>query len=273
MNDVLRQIWLNNERGGSPHPFIATRVDGKWTEFSVTTNGATFQHEKVIGDVYFTPNLFIDDTRSNVSCETPSALFADLDRVSPLDCPLKPSIAWETSPGSYQAVWLVDKPWRSFMEWSHYNKEWTRLTGADKGGWFGSKLLRVPGTFNHKDKFKDSGYPKGRLLWTSDHRFFRATFQKMLPKFFATPEGTNSSYPSTPAVIDPYQLSPRTLHLLRKPHINDRSKHIWTTVGAIRDDGFTEHEAFSLILPKTWNKYVGRNDALRATISKVYTKG
>jgi hypothetical protein len=91
-------------------------------------------------------------------------LYADLDAVEPIksDAELSPTIAWESSPGRYQALWHIDK---HLPEEQHImvNRKLTYALGADKGGWDITQVLRVPGTINHKYAEK----PKVKLLWAS----------------------------------------------------------------------------------------------------------
>ena len=59
-------------------------------------------------DVYWCPSLFEDRRRVMELAMDEHALWADLDEVNPRtieDYP--PTIAWQTSPGRYQALWLI----------------------------------------------------------------------------------------------------------------------------------------------------------------------
>lgn len=113
------------------------------------------------GDLYFTPNLFSRPRRRKELVLPSRWLYADLDQVDPhtIDDP-QPTIAWESSPGRYQCLWLLDRALEP-QQHSDTNKRLTYLVGADKGGWDLTQVLRIPGTFNHKYDEK----PKVKLLW------------------------------------------------------------------------------------------------------------
>jgi len=130
------------------------------------------------GDVYFCPNLFMRPRRRKELVLPSCWLYADLDKVKPykaehmvlglcshghghrMNRDLEPSIAWESSPGRYQALWHLDRPLRP-LEHSALNRKLSWALGADKGGWDITQVLRVPGTINHKYDEK----PEVKLLW------------------------------------------------------------------------------------------------------------
>jgi len=103
-------------------------------------------------DVYYCPQIFKSrEIRKDNVAICPS-VWADLDECSPDNLEIQPSLLVESSPGRYQALWLVEggtDP-RTAMDISkriayHYADE-----GADRSGWDLTQLLRVPGTTNHK---------------------------------------------------------------------------------------------------------------------------
>src|SRR6185295_3143239 len=59
------------------------------------------------GDWYFCPVVFSKPRRIKEFALPTNVLWADLDPVHPDQCRLKPSIAWESSPGRYQALWFL----------------------------------------------------------------------------------------------------------------------------------------------------------------------
>jgi hypothetical protein len=98
-------------------------------------------------DLFFTPLMF-RGKRSNDNCLRAGVLFADLDRAEyPV---ITPSVWWGTSAGNSQAVWYLRYPMTDMELWRQLNQWMTIETGADRGGWMQSKLLRVPGTLNYK---------------------------------------------------------------------------------------------------------------------------
>ena len=112
-------------------------------------------------DVYFTPAVFRPGTKRMVSADaiTTEVLWADLDRKFNLEHlrELPPTWVWATSPGSFQAMWRIgphaDTTPGDLFRPGGYNQALTYYLDADKGGWFGAKFLRVPGTANHKPQY------------------------------------------------------------------------------------------------------------------------
>jgi hypothetical protein len=103
-------------------------------------------------DIYFCPQLFSSKKVSKESVSVCPALWADLDECSPDNLEEKPSFVAETSPGRYQALWILD-PRPSVGEAEDFSKRIAYKyaeQGADLSGWDLTQLLRVPGTINRK---------------------------------------------------------------------------------------------------------------------------
>lgn len=81
---------------------------------------------------------------------------------------IPPSITLETSPGSYQAFWPLDR----LLDPQEAEDIAKRLAyyhvpkGADKGGWQCNKAMRIPGTHNHKPErvLMDGSRPLVKML-------------------------------------------------------------------------------------------------------------
>ena len=104
-------------------------------------------------NLYFSPQVYeYTNRRSACLKQTQSVLWADLDT-----CPIekvtpKPSVAWESSPGRYAALWFLDKEYpleEILRACKGIAYEYADL-GADKGGWDATQVLRVPGSVNYK---------------------------------------------------------------------------------------------------------------------------
>jgi hypothetical protein len=108
-----------------------------------------------LDDLYFTPNLFSVRDRKAAHMLPSCSLYADLDEVDPagIESRLVPTIWWATSPGRFQAVWLLDSP-LARDSFEHLNKRLTYHLGADRSGWNAAKVLRIPGTINNKPQYK-----------------------------------------------------------------------------------------------------------------------
>ena len=111
-------------------------------------------------DIYFCPLPSTEKKRRKTSFTHSRLLWADLDEASP-KCKPKPTIAWETSPGRYQALWFLNKTLTA-IQTETINKSLSYALGADKGGWDLGQILRVPYTTNYKPQYDR---PTVNLLW------------------------------------------------------------------------------------------------------------
>ena len=162
--EFLYEVWGKQGQGFA---FLSLRRDSSsWMDIAFKLGVDEIEvPDPSEGDVYFCPNLFSRPRRRKELVLPSCWLYADLDTVVPIHedgAVLSPSVAWESSPGRYQALWHMDEmiePQRH----SELNRKLTYMLGADKGGWDLTQVLRVPGTINHKYTDK----PEVKLLWQS----------------------------------------------------------------------------------------------------------
>lgn len=262
MLDIIRYIW--SAQGGE-YAFVAERRSGKWIDHPVSAEDPEFPDLSSASDWFWTPLTFVEPQRSNDTAAPARVLFADLDPVDPRDLSLPPTAAWESSPGSYQALWLV-LDHMGYSRFANLNKRLTMLTGADQGGWMGSKVLRIPGTLNHK---YDPPAP-GKLLWWEPTVLYGVPeLEERLPAIPNRPDVGVSEYPD---LLDDLEyddllaakwedLSLSTRAMLSKPRVPDRSLHIVRTINALLSDGVSPEDAFQLIWWRPWCKW--RTDRYR----------
>jgi hypothetical protein len=224
-------------------------------------------------DVYFTPGLFNAKRRTEQNVDAERTLWADLDPVDPHTLgDLRPTIAWESSPGRYQAVWLLDRP-RVGASWP--SKENHRLSlhlGADPSGWDSTQLLRVPGRNNHKPAYGKEPVP-GVLLWDNGPRYLWEDFDD-LPEVGLVGDADDVELLDEEllAGIDRHTLwstvrlkvSKRVReYMSSRSATGDRSEVLWEIERELADAGCSVVEIVALVRPTPWNKYAGRNDELR----------
>lgn len=160
--EFLEHIWSCQGEGFA---FISIRSGpNSWRDLAYKFPDTPIEiPDPSLGDIYFCPNLFARPRRRKGLVRASCWLYADLDKVEPeSDAELSPTIAWESSPGRYQALWHIDKHLPEEQH-SMVNRKLTYALGADKGGWDITQVLRVPGTINHKYAEK----PEVKLLWAS----------------------------------------------------------------------------------------------------------
>lgn len=133
-------------------------------------------------DVYFSVQLYREGTaRDQKLVKYCPVLWADLDVCQPDHVFPQPSIALESSPGRYQGFWILDTPLKL--------EEATAITkaiayryadqGADKGGWDGTQVLRIPGTVNLKPAYAEFERWEVTVLWSDPTPYPRRDFDTL----------------------------------------------------------------------------------------------
>ena len=224
-------------------------------------------------DLYFTPMVFSGPKRISEWAATGNRLWADLDEANPesIHEELKPTLAWETSPGRFAAVWFMASSRPETTERGGENHRLSIAVGADPSGWDTTQLLRVPGSANNKP-----GYPegiRGRLVW---RRPGRQTWDEVdaLPEIpEADVVGGDLITEQLLESIDPYGAYAKVKHKLRgviRQYLRlkddsglDRSEIAWQIERELADAGCTLLEMVAIIRPTPWNKFEGRSDELK----------
>lgn len=261
---IIDRIWreqpgkffflCTKDRAGEwrDHPFRRGEISGI----------QTFIDANLDKDLYFCPHGFSKPRRLKRYAEIPKLLWADLDEIDPrgaLD--LLPSVAWESSPGRYAALWRLD----GYMS-EELNRRLTYHLGADHGGWDLTQVLRLPGTTNYKYDSK----PKVRLLWMDGPEHDPKILAGKLPKETAKKE-TNVAkglYKKYEAHFSGWVR--RTL-LRGKPKPGKRSEVLWKLTNELVEAGCSNDEAFELLRVSPWNKFSKRSNGdeqLRREIDK-----
>ena len=223
---------------------------------------------------YWCPTVFTAPQRIKLNIRQMTCLYADLDNVNPNTLPdnLRPSFAWESSPGRYAAIWNLEFHVEPKLG-EDMNKKLTYFVGADKGGWDLTQVLRIPGSRN----YKYDGAPKGKKLWYDDTKYRPETFVN-LPKV-ETKEKTLSGYEffeSDPSklnnYVNPYlgRLDAKTLKLVFASEADvlaaDRSAKLWELECRLATQGIPREAIISIVACSQWNKYRTRADeAVRIT--------
>lgn len=201
------------------------------------------------------------------------ALWADLDAVDPRDIQdYPPTVAWETSPGRYQAFWVVTGGMLGASWMGNENQRLTYYLGADVSGWDTTQLLRLPGHPNHKFIYWENGDRSvpGKLLWSNGRRYLPDEFED-LPHV----EGVAHVTEVLEGEIDRIdrhevwgrvrlKVSKRVRELVvSRTAIGDRSSVLWEIERELADAGCTVTEIVAVVRSTVWNKYQGRQDELK----------
>lgn len=141
------------------YTFMATRRGDKWQEHAITGDrlpkiAAILEaHPPERYDIYFCPNAFGEPHR-RTSLAVPSRFaWCDIDDADPDAYDPQPNILWETSPSRFQAIWIWQDELPANVAQQMSRNIWAK-DGGDKGGWSITKMLRLPGTINHKPEYQ-----------------------------------------------------------------------------------------------------------------------
>lgn len=225
-------------------------------------------------DLYWCPSLFEYPNRREDLAMDEHALWADLDETDPStidDYP--PTIAWESSPGRYQALWLAASGDFQGASWpGNENQRLTYHLGADRSGWDTTQLLRVPGWTNHK---LDYNKPRGKVLWSDGPQYHPGDFAE-LPEVQGAGSGDiTDALEQDIENVDRHavlarvklKLTRRTRDLLSaREAAGDRSDALWEMERSLADAGCSVAEIVAIVRETVWNKYVDRADEIRRLI-------
>lgn len=236
-------------------------------------------------DVYWCPNLFEKPKRRLMDAMDEHCLWADLDEANPKDIQdYPPTIAWETSPGRFQALWLISGGDIQGASWpGRENQALTYHIGADQSGWDSTQLLRIPGWDNHKPEYRsEDGEPAhGRLITKTGRRYLVDEFND-LPKV-ADSNVVTELVEEELDRIDRHEVwgrvrlkvSKRVRELVGAREVaGDRSDVLWEIERELADAGCSVVEIVAVVRATVWNKFKGRHDELdRLTIEATKAVG
>ena len=209
-------------------------------------------------DVYFAPVNFHGPRRAENAMKV-SWVWADLDFVHPEKLKLRPTIAWQSSPGRYQALWELSEhvPPEDAAE---CGKRMAYAEGADKGGWDITQVLRIPGTRN----FKYPSAPTVELLWDEEERprYTVNDFHFAYPAIITEDVGKNLESLPTPVNTLIGKAGAKSKELINRPFASgaDRSEYLFRLSATLQEDGMSPEETFTILKASPWNKFAGRND-------------
>jgi hypothetical protein len=229
-----------------------------------------------VHNLYFTPLLYAEPNHRSVNALGSRWLFADLDEADPRETSPVPTIAWETSTGRYQALWLLDRvvERQPFLE---LNQRLTYLVGADRGGWDGAQLLRLPGSVSTKH-----GQPFAvTLLWDDGPSYSYADVAALV-RHVAVAEVAATAAAPIPDVLGTAtdvlaqhgrNLRPMDLRTLHATAASaDRSGTLWHLNQRLFAAGLTREEVFGLTRGSVWNKWPHSPQRLWRDVCRAYER-
>lgn len=221
-------------------------------------------------DRYFCPVVFSEPKRKKEFALPTNVLWADLDPADPNRCRLKPSVAWESSPGRYQALWFLTQEIPPDQA-AFLSKRIAYADGGDKGGWDLTQVLRLPGTQN----FKYPMAPEVKILWAKSRAYSVEEIKGAYPA--VNGESANGHIRiDWPQLQEPLiQTAVSSLPVgLRKRLMQstagaDRSMELQKLTRDLLRFGVSPEIVLTLIQRSTWNKFSGRSDEKNQLIKQL----
>lgn len=273
----LRAVW-GAQRSTAGAYLCAKETDGSWHNQAVWAGGGLHERSMVLAarflhthavkrsDLYFSPNTFEPSRPRSPEYVCPGRmLYADLDEVDPRDLEIGPTLMWESSPGRFQALWLLDRVLPPHVL-SKLGRALVYAVDADRDSWALNKVLRIPGTVNHK-------YPKRptvTLLPSTKqvhdaHALLAAVKQT---RRMAPGEPSDAPMPRLPNTTAAHlrkryrkRLSRRARKLLAVRTLvgkEDRSARLWELELSCLDAGMKPTEVLIVVRACAFNKFAGR---------------
>lgn len=290
---LISQAWGRRQSGYVFFPWIDREKQVRTGKRRVGFNeGPSFlwprDREQIINhmlahtghDLYWTTSLFEYPMRREDVAMDEHALWADLDSVDPstLD-EYPPTIAWESSPGRYQCLWVAAQGDFQGASWpGNENQRMTYYIGADASGWDTVQLLRVPGWTNHKPEYKrpDGSYPKGKLLWIDGPRYSPGDFAELPPVQGVETKLTDALTSDIESIDRLGVIAAVRLKLNKTARelLNAReagpnmSDNLWYLMRCLADVGCSTAEIVAVVRETVWNKFRDRHDEMRRLIGE-----
>lgn len=239
-----------------------------------------YLHTNQDKDVYWTTSIFEFPSRREDVALNEYALWADLDEADPdlIDSEYRPTIAWESSPGRYQCLWVAGSgDFAGASDPGMENQRMTYMVGADPSGWDAAQLLRIPGWVNHKPEYKTkSGSPKGKILWSDGPRYLREDFEDLPPVNVGKAQLTDALASDIDGVDRLKVIAEVRLKLNKtarellaaREAAGDKSEKLWYLIRCLADAGLSVAEIVAVAKETVWNKFADRHDELRVLISE-----
>jgi len=229
-------------------------------------------------DIYFTPHLLNATKRKKEHAFFVTTAWADLDECSPDNCTIKPSMAFQTSAGRFQAYWLFSEE-QYAADIEKINKKIAYAhseSGADISGWDLTQLLRVPLTYNHK--YRET--PKVQAVISDPSTIFDLEDFDIYPDVedsSTTDEDIVGHVPQgveADDILDKYKhrLNPRVYRLYHEEPIEDWSRHLWELQLSLFESDLEPYEVYVVVDNAACNKYKRdkRDKYLRRDITRAY---
>lgn len=243
--------------------------DGKWYENYFDYPTQLPQLLSHIGqysfgnNLWYCPNVLTTPKRDKANVKICPTAWADLDPCHPGVLLVPPTVALESSPGRYQALWRFEAPQMPVVAEAVSKRiaYGHAAQGADKTGWDLSQLLRVPFTPNYKYQEAAGGPPLVKVIIANGKSYTPEDFDVypdpplplINPK---TPLPTTALSGAEVLVAKKDSISPIAEVLINKePQPHRRSDDLWRLEVSLFECGLTRNEVFAVARDSKCNKY------------------
>jgi hypothetical protein len=231
-------------------------------------------HPRSSFDLYYCPNAFSTDRRIAVNATSTRVAWCDIDHADPERFRPRPTITIETSPGRTQGLWLFER-FNSASRATAVSRSLTYEFGGDRGGWSVTKMLRLPGTYNHKP---DYVRPKVKIVKLRARIPLDWPATTSLPRQPRPHLSLDATKCDAATVIKKYasRLRPRVRRLIADDAIysRDRSRMIFIIVTSLQEAGATPDEIACVLWRSVYftSKHSNSLDALSDEIGRILNK-
>ncbi|MGB3489831.1 MAG: DNA-primase RepB domain-containing protein [Xanthobacteraceae bacterium] len=231
-------------------------------------------HSPLTHDLYYCPNAFSRRSRIAKFALPTKFAWCDIDSADPRRFNPPPTTLIETSPGRYQGLWrFMTSIEPDYAE--AVSRHLTNTYDGDRGGWSITKMLRVPGTFNHKP---DYDLPIIAVLENCAIPIAEWPSVDAEPRLESKILQIDPTTHNANRVIRKYRrfLMPNRFRLMSDASVrsHDRSRIVFMIVTALHNAGASPEEIASVLWvnPYFVSKHGRSLNALRAELSRIISK-
>lgn len=263
--EFLHKVWSRVCEEGD-YVFLCSKPNGKWRDtafkFDQDIKGRVRDYLRrnnpTEQDVWFCPLPFSQPERQARYVKPVNILWSDIDDGSITKVP--PTVLWKSgTPGHHHGLWFINETLHP-DDAAAVNRSVTHFIGADKGGWDLSQVLRIPGTFNHKNKRRPN--PVILVHWGEKEYNLKSLSKKVKhirPEDFTHDSGEVNG--TLEELLEGHRLSARVKQLLCGPaEEGRRSDMLWYFENKLSEAGYSPAEIIAIIKQTDWNKFKGRHD-------------